>query len=72
MADETGSASGHAEGRTTFEPYSAFEIPEDLRELHGRYDVETTARRIRNYRYAEEWMMMIMGGWIATSAAIPV
>ncbi len=72
MADEAGSTSGHAEGRTTFEPYSAFEIPEDLRELHGRYDVETTARRIRNYRYAEEWMMMIMGGWIATIPEIPV
>lgn len=65
-------AGGHSEGRTGFEPYSAFEIPEDLRGLHGRYDVETTARRLRNYRYAEEWMMMIMGGWIATIPEIPV
>jgi hypothetical protein len=75
MADtpENGSGgAGHAEGYTTFEPYSAFEIPEDLRELHGRYDVDTTARRVRNYRYAEEWMMMIMGGWVATIPELPV
>jgi hypothetical protein len=75
MADNGSAATppaGLEEGRTTFDPYSAFEIPEDLRELHGRYDVEATARRIRNYRYAEEWMMMIMGGWIAVIPEIPV
>ncbi len=60
------------EERTHFAPYSAFDIPADLRELHGRYDVEATARRVRNFRYAEEWMMMIMGGWIATIPEIPV
>jgi len=48
--------------RTSFTPYSAFEIPADLRQLHGRYDVEATARRVRNFRYAEEWMTMILGG----------
>ncbi len=58
--------------RTGFAPYSAFEIPADLRELHGRYDVEATARRVRNFRYAEEWMMMIMGGWVATIPEVPV
>jgi hypothetical protein len=58
--------------RTTFAPYSAFDIPADLRELHGRYDVEATARRVRNFRYAEEWMMMIMGGWVATIPEVPV
>jgi hypothetical protein len=58
--------------RTTFAPYSAFDIPADLRELHGRYDVEAMARRIRNFRYAEEWMMMAMGGWVATIPEIPV
>ncbi len=58
--------------KTTFEPYSAFEIPADLRELHGRYDVEAVARRVRNFRYAEEWMMMILGGWIATVPELPV
>lgn len=61
-----------AEERTTFAPYSAFDIPADLRELHGRYDVEATALKVRNFRYAEEWMMMIMGGWIATIPEIPV
>jgi hypothetical protein len=60
------------EGRTTFEPYSAFDIPADLRELHGRWSVEATARRVRNFRYAEEWMMMTLGGWIATIPEIPV
>lgn len=58
--------------RTGFEPYSAFDIPADLRALHGRYDVEATARRVRNFRYAEEWMMMIMGGWMATVPELPV
>jgi len=58
--------------RTTFAPYSAFDIPQDLRELHGRYDVETTARRVRNFRYAEEWTMMMLGGWLATIPEVPV
>jgi len=61
-----------ADERTTFAPYSAFDIPADLRELHGRYDVESTARRVRNFRYAEEWMLMILGGWIATIPELPV
>ncbi len=59
------------DAKTTFAPYSAFDIPADLRELHGRYDVEATARRVRNFRYAEEWMMMI-GGWVATIPELPV
>ena len=58
--------------RTTFPPYSAFDIPADLRQLHGRYDVEATARRVRNFRYAEEWLMMTLGGWIATLPEVPV
>ena len=58
--------------RTTFAPYGAFEVPADLRELYGRYDVEATARRVRNFRYAEEWSMMILGGWIATIPEVPV
>ncbi len=57
---------------TTFAPYSAFDIPADLRELYGRYDVEATARRVRNFSYSEEWMMMIMGGWLATIPELPV
>ncbi len=58
--------------RTHYEPYSAFDIPADLRSLHGRYDVEAMARRVRNFRYAEEWLMMILGGWLATIPEIPV
>lgn len=58
--------------RTVYAPYSAFDVPADLRELHGRYDVEATAKRIRNYRYAEEWMLMACGGWIATIPELPV
>ena len=58
--------------RTTFAPYGAFEVPADLRELFGRYDVESIARRVRNFRYAEEWTMMIFGGWIATIPEVPV
>jgi len=58
--------------RTSFPAYSAFDIPEDLRELHGRYDVVATAKKVRNFRYAEEWMMMMMGGWIATVPEVPV
>lgn len=58
--------------RTSFAPYSAFEVPADLRELHGRYDVESMARRVRNFRYAEEWMMMTLAGWVATVPEVPV
>ena len=58
--------------RTSFAPYSAFEVPADLRELHGRYDVESMARRVRNFRYAEEWLMMTLAGWVATIPEIPV
>lgn len=58
--------------KTTFAPYSAFDIPADLRELSGRYDVEAMARRVRNFRYAEEWTMMVLGGWVATVPELPV
>jgi len=60
------------EEKTSFAPYSAFDIPADLRELHGRYDVESIARRVRNFRYAEEWIMMMLGGWVATIPELPV
>jgi hypothetical protein len=58
--------------RTHYAPYSAFDIPADLRELHGRWDVEAVAQRVRNYRYAEEWSMRILGGWVATIPELPV
>jgi hypothetical protein len=57
---------------THFTPYGAFEVPADLRELHGRFDVEATARRVRNFRYAEEWIMLMLGGWLATIPEVPV
>lgn len=71
MSERMYPGSGRDE-RTTFAPYSAFDIPQDLRELYGRYDVETTARRVRNFRYAEEWVMMMLGGWLATVPEVPV
>ena len=58
--------------RTHFTPYGAFEVPADLRQLHGRFDVEATARRIRNFRFAEEWIMLTLGGWLATIPEVPV
>jgi transposase-like protein len=58
--------------RTTFAAYGAFEIPADLRELSGRFDVEASARRIRNFRYAEEWILLMLGGWLATIPEVPV
>jgi hypothetical protein len=60
------------EERTHFAPYGAFEVPADLRELYGRFDVEATARRVRNFRYAEEWIMLTLGGWLATIPEVPV
>jgi len=73
MTEEARRYPGHRDDeRTPFAPYSAFDIPADLRELHGRFDVEATARRVRNFRYAEEWLMMILGGWLATIPELPV
>ena len=73
MSEEVRQYPGHGQDeRTTFAPYSAFDIPADLRELHGRYDVEATAKRVRNLRYAEEWTMMGLAGWLATIPELPV
>jgi hypothetical protein len=40
--------------------------------LAGDFSVETSARRIRHYRYAEERLMRMLGGWIALSPELPV
>ena len=73
MSAESRKYPGYGPGeRTSYTPYSAFDVPADLRQLSGRWDVEAAAQRIRNYRYAEEWMMMIMGGWVATIPELPV
>ena len=39
--------------------------------LAGHFSVEISAARIRHYRYAEERMMRIMGGWIALTPELP-
>jgi len=39
--------------------------------LAGHFSVDDSARRIRNYRYAEERMMRVLGGWIALTPELP-
>jgi len=39
--------------------------------LAGEFSVEASARTIRYYRYAEERMMRIVGGWIALTPELP-
>jgi hypothetical protein len=39
--------------------------------LAGDHSVDASARLIRHYRYAEERMMRIMGGWIALTPELP-
>jgi hypothetical protein len=39
--------------------------------LAGSFSVEDSARLIRNYRYAAERMMRILGGWIALTPELP-
>ena len=33
--------------------------------LAGHFSVDESAKRVRHYRYAEERMMRMIGGWIA-------
>jgi hypothetical protein len=39
--------------------------------LSGHFSVDDSARRIRNYRYAEERLMRALGGWIALTPELP-
>jgi hypothetical protein len=39
--------------------------------LAGHFSVDDSARRIRNYRYAEERMLRALGGWIALTPELP-
>jgi hypothetical protein len=39
--------------------------------LAGHLSVDDSARRIRNYRYAEERLMRVLGGWIALTPELP-
>jgi hypothetical protein len=45
---------------------------DDRRPLEGVHSVRQSAGFIMNYRYAEERMMRMMGGWIALTPEIPV
>ncbi|HEV8309521.1 MAG TPA: hypothetical protein VGW35_17815 [Methylomirabilota bacterium] len=46
--------------------------PDPSRELAGHLSVEASARRVRQYRYAEERMVRILAGWIALTPEVPV
>ncbi|HXU90171.1 MAG TPA: hypothetical protein VFQ62_15060 [Methylomirabilota bacterium] len=39
--------------------------------LAGHFSVDDSARRIRQYRYAEERMLRALGGWIALTPELP-
>jgi hypothetical protein len=39
--------------------------------LSGYFSVDDSARRIRNYRHAEERIMRVLGGWIALTPELP-
>jgi len=40
--------------------------------LAGAFSVEASSRLIRHYRYVEERLMRILGGWIALTPEVPV
>ena len=40
--------------------------------LAGAFSVEASSRLIRNYRYVEERIMRVLGGWIALTPEVPV
>jgi len=40
--------------------------------LAGAFSVEASSRLIRGYRYVEERMMRLLGGWIALTPEVPV
>jgi hypothetical protein len=39
--------------------------------LAGHFSVDASARLLRHYRYAEERLMRVMGGWIALTPELP-
>jgi hypothetical protein len=43
----------------------------DVHPLSGHLSVDASARLIRHYRYVEERMMRVMGGWIALTPELP-
>ena len=44
----------------------------DRRELPGAFDVETSARRVGNYKWVETRLFEALGGWVATVPELDV
>ena len=55
----------HTEPRAPFAPW-------DRRELPGAFDVEESARRVGNYKWAEMKLFEALGGWVATVPELDV
>jgi len=43
----------------------------DRERLAGHFSVEASAKLVRHYRYAEERLMRVLGGWIALTPELP-
>jgi hypothetical protein len=52
-------------------PRPAF-APWDRREIPGSFDVETSARRVGNYKWIEMRLFEALGGWVATVPELDV
>jgi hypothetical protein len=61
-------------GGTVADPYKprAPFAPWDRRELPGMFDVEESARRVGNYKWAEMKLFEALGGWVATVPELDV
>src|SRR5260370_25145870 len=46
--------------------------PWDRRELPGLFQVEESARRVGNYKWAEMRLFEVLGGWVATVPELDV
>src|SRR3954453_24175735 len=62
------------EGAQVAEPHKprAPFAPWDRRELPGAFDVEESARRVGNYKWAEMKLFEALGGWVATVPELDV
>ena len=60
--------------RSMADPYKARApfAPWDRRELPGLFDVEESARRVGNYKWAEMKLFEAFGGWVATVPELDV
>ena len=61
-------------GEQMADPYKARApfAPWDRRTLPGLFDVEDTARRVGNYKWAEMKLFEALGGWVATVPELDV